>query len=106
MNVSPKDLTITVASGAGEVDTKTALGHAAGVVHGLLMLVGVKAPDASAEYDLAIYDSEGYLLYAENDMTGLTSTVSMEKLCNSSLRIVLSNCSYDGSYSARLYVKN
>lgn len=106
MNVHPVDFSVTVAAGAGEANTKTALGNAAGVVHGLLMLVGVKPPNASAVYDLAIYDSAGFLLYAENDMTGETATVSMEKLCNSPLRIALSNCSSDGSYAVRLYARN
>ena len=107
MNVSPKDFSIVVAGGSGEANTKTALGSsAAGVIHGLLMLIGLKAPNPAAEYDLAVYDSEDYLLYAENDLTGSSATISMEKLCNSPLRIALSNCTYDGSYSVRLYVRN
>jgi hypothetical protein len=106
MNVHPTDFTITVASGSGDANTKTVLGNAAGTIHGALMMVGIKPPNALSVFDLAIYDSAGYLLYAENDMTGESATVSMEKLCNSPLRLVLSNCSYDGSYSVRLYAKN
>lgn len=106
MNVHPVDFSVTVASGSGEANTKTALGGAAGTIHGLLMLVGIKPPNSSAVYDLAIYDSAGYLLYAGIGMTGETATVSMEKLCNSPLRLALSNCSFDGSYAVRLYARN
>jgi hypothetical protein len=108
MNACARDYSITVASGTGEVNTKVADGATAhGVIHGLMTMVGVKAPAAtpSAEYDLQVYDAAGYLLYAENDLIGDT-TISLEKLCNSALRIVLSGASVDGSYAIRLYVRN
>ena len=106
MNAAIRDYAITVSAGSGEVNTKTADGAtAAGVIHGLMTLIGVKAPTALAEYDLQIYDSADHLLYAENDLIGNT-TISLEKLCNSPLRIALSGASVDGSYTARLYVRN
>ena len=106
MNAAIRDYAITVAAGAGDVNTKTADGPtAAGVVHGLMTLIGIKAPSPTAEYDLQIYDSADHLLYAENDLIGSTA-ISLEKLCNSPLRIALSGASADGSYTARLYVRN
>jgi len=102
MNVSPKDYTITVVSTTGQVETKDLPG---GSVHGLLMFLGFKAPTAQAIYDVQVYDAADYLLYAENDLVGNTS-ISLEKLCNSSLRVVISGATVDGSYSLRLYTRN
>ena len=100
MNVYKRDLTVTVASNTGEVYTSA---YPGGPVHGLMTMVGVQPPAAESTYDLAIYDEAGFILYGEENLTGDT-TISLEKLCNSALRVVLSNAS-DGSYAVRLYVR-
>ena len=102
MNVNPQDYIITVAAGTGSIETKS---YPGGAVHGLMMMAAFKAPTAAAEYDIQIYDALDYLLYAENDLVGTTS-ISLEKLCNSSLRIVISGATVDGSYNTRLYLRN
>lgn len=99
MNVVIRDLAFTVAGGAGEVTTLVG-----GPLHGLMTMVGVKAPNAAAPYDIQIYDAAGYLLYAENDLIG-DVTISLEKICNSHITLKLLNASVPGSYSARLYAR-
>ena len=105
MNVGPYDYVIPVdfKFGSGEINTKTETGE---IIHGMLMLIGIKAPNAAASYDLAIYDSADYLLYAETGLSGDLTSISLEKLCNSPLRIVILNATYDGNYPIRLYVRN
>jgi len=100
MNVYKRDITVVVTDSVGEALTSE---YPGGPVHGLMTMMSVVSPTADSAYDVAMYDDGGHLLHGETDLTGSTS-IAMEKLCNSALRVSLSNAS-DGSYKIRLYVR-
>ena len=97
MNIGVKDLTATIVGGTGEATTTTVAG---GEIYGLLCYVGINAPDG-ASYIISVYDRDGYLLYTEDTISG-DGYIEMERPVNSTLRVVVSDATVDGTYAIRL----
>ena len=97
MNISTKDISITVSGGTGEATTTSVSG---GAIYGTLAYVGIKSPSEAAIYDIAIYDIDDYKVYSETSITG-TSFLLMESPINTQLRVVITSDT-DGAYSIRL----
>lgn len=93
MNIGLKDLSITTVAGTGEATTVAD-------IYGLLVYIGIDAPNG-ATYIVKVYDLAGYLLYTETTVSG-DGYINMNTPVNSTVRVVISSASVDGTYGIRL----
>jgi len=91
--VGKKDIIITVVAGSG-TGTFDALGE---ITH-----IAILAVSAIAVYDVSIFDSDSFLIYASTGLTGNTAATT-EKICRGINTFNVTNATVDGIYLIRLY---
>lgn len=98
MNISETNFTVDVASSIGTTEVNL-------FIAGLVALLCIKAPNANTLYDIAVYDMQDFLIYAEQGLKGDASVVT-ERLCKSKVKVKVLNSTVDGSFTFRGYMQS